>query len=94
MLHFFAARSSPISCQQNGTLVILMYQIVNDCEPLFNEEHPHPQHKSHRVVDANQLGFGGAPGVQFLFVGHIDDPPLANGHNGAGMTLHVRMDGE
>ena len=67
----------------------VMYQIVDDCEPLFNEEHPCPQHKSHHIIDASQLGFSGAPAVQFLFVGHIDDPALANGHNGAGMTLHV-----
>ena len=63
--------------KQDSALVVLVYNVVGDVEPLFNEKIMCPNNDGHRVINANELSLGGTSGVDLLSCGAGVHGPLS-----------------
>mgnify|MGYP003439400606 CR=1 FL=1 len=78
----------------DGTLVILVESGFLDGVALGLHEVEDVKRVWEIVAGANELGLGGALGVEFLSGGFADDTAGAEGDDAAGVTAHVVVGGE
>jgi hypothetical protein len=80
MLCAFTARSFPVFLEENGTLVVLVNDVVIDHVTLgFHKVSRSAYYSWHEVVRSNYLGLGGAPGVELLLGGGDDWKSTSHG---------------
>ena len=72
MLRPLAARSFAVPLQEDGTLVVLVDDIVSDFISLGFHEISSPAYCWHQIIHTDQFGFRGASCVQLLFCGGGD----------------------
>jgi hypothetical protein len=66
MAGLLAARTLAILFEKDGTLIVLVDDILCRIIALCGKEISSPQHLRHDVVHANQFGLGGTAGIDFL----------------------------
>jgi hypothetical protein len=82
-----------IGFQNNGTLVVLVEDVVLDGVSLCLHEELGPQYHSDRIISANQLSLGAASGDELLLARRqAYECTIPIGHHTASMASEIRMD--
>ena len=89
-----AAGSFAVVFEFDGTLVVLVTDVVLNLFLLGFQKVSTRNHLGKDIVHSHQFGFCGTLGVQLLFAGLREGYSLAHGHGSAGMALHVIVDSE
>jgi hypothetical protein len=79
VLRVFAGRSFPVFLEENGTLVVLVNDVVVDRVTLGFHKVSRPAYSRHEVAGSNYLGLSGAPGVELLLRGCDDCKSTSHG---------------
>ena len=79
--------------KEDGTLVVLLNQGVGHVITLGLDEIKAPQYGRHCVIDADNLRFSGASGVNLLFLREASDRSSTESHAGTCLTFAVPMHG-
>ena len=90
---FGASRGSAVLFQFDGTFIVLFQDVRADLVTLCFHEHLHPDCVGEVITGADELGFGGASSVKFLFAGFTYQRPGAKGYDTACVDSAVRVNG-